>query len=284
MLADGAAVALGDSGDSVGVGVVTEGGHALSLGPGEEHAHAHAVVVGGDDVDLVAEGGSPSADGVAGGGSVPSGAGGVLHLLRGELTDYVGGAVYLEGAVLDVGGGAVDVGADRSAVDDAVDLDGGAERAAHAAGTGDGVVVADVADGQDVADDAVAVAVKVSDVGLDVVKDHGALELGALVGVEADVVGVLVEGQSGHIELTGGAVGGLTVEPDKGLILVGNGAVAAGVGSLAGGRVRSGGIGRRGVRRRGRGLAAGGEREHKHDREEQRKNLLHDNSPFSFRN
>ena len=139
--------------------------------------------------------------------------------------------------------------------------------------------MADVADGQDVADDAVAVAVKALDVGLDVVKDHGALELGALVGVEADVVGVLVEGQSGHVELTGGAVGGLAVEPDKGLILVGNGAVSAGVGSLAGG-----GIGRGSVRRRGRSLAAGGERKHKHDREEQRKNLLHDNSPFSFRN
>ena len=61
--------------------------------------------------------------------------------------------------VLDVGGGAVNVGADGGAVDDAVNLDGGAERAAHAAGTGDGVVVADVADSQDVADDAVAVAV-----------------------------------------------------------------------------------------------------------------------------
>src|SRR5699024_402382 len=46
VLADGAAVALGDGGNGVGVGVVTEGGHALSLGPGEEHGHAHAVVVG----------------------------------------------------------------------------------------------------------------------------------------------------------------------------------------------------------------------------------------------
>ena len=52
--------------------------------------------------------------------------------------------------------------------------------------------MADVADSQDVADDTVAIAVEALDVGLDVVKDHGALQLGALVGVEADVVGVLV--------------------------------------------------------------------------------------------
>ena len=49
-------------------------------------------------------------------------------------------------------------------------VNGGAQRAAHAAGTGDGVVVADIADGQNVADDAVAVAVDGVGVGRDVIR------------------------------------------------------------------------------------------------------------------
>ena len=87
-------------------------------------------------------------------------------------------------------------------------VNGGAQRAAHAAGTGDGVVVADIADGQNVADDAVAVAVDGVGVGRDVIRDHLALQLGALVGVKADVVGVGVEVQRVHVQLAGGGVGG----------------------------------------------------------------------------
>src|SRR5699024_8975944 len=201
VLADGSAVTVGDGGHSVGVGVIAEGGDAVGAGPGVEHSHAHAVVVGGDHVDLIAEGGGPGVDGVAGGGGVPGGAGGVLHLLRGQLTDGVGGAVELQGAVLHDGGGAVGVGAHRIAVDGAVHLNAGAQSGTDAAGTGDGVVVADVADGQHIADDAVAVAVDLFAVlnGLgDVIQDHLALELSALVGVEANVVCILVEAQSGH--------------------------------------------------------------------------------------
>ena len=133
MLADGAAVAFRDSGNSVGVGVITEGGNAFRLGPGVEHGHAHAVVVGNDHVDGVTEGSRPGADGVAGGGSVPSGAGGVLHFLRSQLTDNVGLAVDFDGAVLNGGSGAVGVGADRSAVDGAVNLNAGAQSRADAA-------------------------------------------------------------------------------------------------------------------------------------------------------
>ena len=148
VLADGAAVALGDGGHGVGVGVIAEGGHAVGLRPAGEHGHAHAVVVGDNDVDLVAEGGRPGVDGVAGGGGVPGGAGGVLHLLAGQLTHGEGLAAGLDGAVLHGGGGAVGVGAHRVGHDAVVAFHRGAQRAAHAAGTGDGVVVADVADGQ----------------------------------------------------------------------------------------------------------------------------------------
>ena len=208
---------------------------ALLLGPGVEHGHAHAVVVGDDDVDLVAERGGPGLDGVAGRGGVPGGAGLVLHLLRGELADGVLVAVVGgDGGVLDDGGGAVDVGADRGRVDVAVDLDAGAERLAGAARTGDGVVVADVTDGEDVADDAVAVAVELGSVGLDVSEDHLALEVAALRGVKADVVGVLVEGQGVHVELARGGVGRLTVEEDDRLGGVAGSGVAAVLGGLVG--------------------------------------------------
>src|SRR5699024_4987992 len=126
-------------------------------GPAGEHGHAHAVIVGGDDIDLIAEGGGPGGDGVAGGTGVPGGAGGVLHLLRGQLTHDVGGAVDGDLAVLHDAGGAVGVGADGGGVDGAVLLHAGSQSGPDAAGTGDRVVVADVADGQDVADDAVAI-------------------------------------------------------------------------------------------------------------------------------
>ena len=82
--------------------------------------------------------------------------------------------------------------------------------------------MAHITDGEDIADDAVAVAVDGVDVLLDVVNDHLALELAALVGVEADVVGVGVPVERGHVELTGGAVGRLAVEENDRLVLVGD--------------------------------------------------------------
>ena len=82
--------------------------------------------------------------------------------------------------------------------------------------------MADVADAQHIADDAVAVAVKAFAVGLEIVHDHLALELGALLGVEAHIVGLVIEGQGVHVQLAGGAVGGLAVEPDNRFLSVGD--------------------------------------------------------------
>ena len=79
-----------------------------------------------------------------------------------------------------------------------------------------------VTDGKNVTNDAVAVAVDVGGVILDVLDDHLALELATLLGVKANVVGVLVPVERGHIELTGGRVGRLTVVEDNGLVSVGN--------------------------------------------------------------
>src|SRR5699024_6701675 len=166
--------------------------------------------VGSDNVDLIAKGSGPGADCVTGSGSVPGSAGGVLHFLRSQLTNNIGGAVYFDGTVFNDGGGAVGVGADRGGIDGAVcRLNAGAQSSADAAGTGDGVVVADITDGQNVADDAVAVAVDGVDVCLDVLFDHGALQLGALGCVGTYIVGVRVRAQSGPVQFGGGAVGGL---------------------------------------------------------------------------
>ena len=78
---------------------------------------ADNVVVGSDNVDLIAKGSGPGADCVTGSGSVPSSAGGVLHFLRSQLTNNIGGAVYFDGTVFNDGGGAVGVGADRGGID-----------------------------------------------------------------------------------------------------------------------------------------------------------------------
>ena len=82
--------------------------------------------------------------------------------------------------------------------------------------------MADIADCQNIADDAVAVAVDGLDIGFDVFLNHGSLKLGTLVRIESYIVRIVIEAQSGHIQLAGGAVGRLTVVPYKGLVLVGN--------------------------------------------------------------
>ena len=233
MLADGSAVALGDSSNGVVVGVVAKGRDLVVLGPRIEHRHAHAVVVGDDEVNLLAKGRRPGADSVASRCCIPGGTRRVLHLLRGKLANGVGLATNLHRGVLDKRGRAIRVGTNGIGDNLAVLLDAGAKGAAHAAGAGDGVVVAHVANGKDVANDAVAIAVKRGNVLLDVVLDHLALSLGALVGVKANVVGLVVEVEGGGVKLAGGAVGRLAVEPHQRLVLVGNCAGSRGSGGVA---------------------------------------------------
>ena len=96
--------------------------------------------------------------------------------------------------------------------------------------------MADVADGQDVSEHAVAVAVELGRVLLEVVEDHLALGLAALVGIEANIVGVLVELQGRSVKLAGGGVGRLAVVPNQRLVLVGDGC-AGGAGGAGGGGV-----------------------------------------------
>ena len=78
-----------------------------------------------------------------------------------------------------------------------------------------------VTDGEDVTNDAVTVAVDVGSMSLDVLDDHLALELAALLGVKANVVGVIVPLERGHIQLTGGRVRRLTVVENDRLLSVG---------------------------------------------------------------
>ena len=82
--------------------------------------------------------------------------------------------------------------------------------------------MADVADAEDIADDAVAVAVEAFAVGLQIVDDHLALQLGTLLGVKADIVGLVIPGQRIHVQFAGRAVGRLAVKPDHGLLVVGD--------------------------------------------------------------
>ena len=92
-----------------------------------------------------------------------------------------------------------------------------------------------VTDGENVTNDAVAITVDVGCVILDVLDNHLALELAALLGVETDIVGVLVPVERSHIELTGGGVGRLTVVEDNGLVSVGNRTACSCAASVAAG-------------------------------------------------
>ena len=80
----------------------------------------------------------------------------------------------------------------------------------------------DITDAQDVADDAVAVAVKAFTVGFQIVDDHLALQHSTLDCIKADIVGLSVERQGVHIQFARRAVGRLTVVPDHGLLCVGD--------------------------------------------------------------
>ena len=63
--------------------------------------------------------------------------------------------------------------------------------------------MSDVADGKDVANGAIVVVVKLSGVFLNVLKNHLALLFSTLIRIKANVVGVFIEVQGGHIKLTG---------------------------------------------------------------------------------
>ena len=73
--------------------------------------------------------------------------------------------------------------------------------------------MADITDCQNVSDDAVAVAVDGVNVCLDVISYHGSLKFSTLVGIESYIISIVVEAHRCHIQLAGGAVGRLTVEP-----------------------------------------------------------------------
>ncbi len=81
--------------------------------------------------------------------------------------------------------------------------------------------MSDIADCKYVSDNAVTVSVDCIRVCLDIVGNHLALQLGTLICVESYIVGVRVVVQSILVKLACGAVGRLTVEPCKRLVLVG---------------------------------------------------------------
>ena len=159
MLADSAAVALCDSCYCVAVCVIAKCRNLVVLGPCVEHGHAHTVVIGCNNINLIAKRGRPCADCIACCGSIPCSSCGVLHLLGSKLTDNVCLSANFDGAVLYNRCCTVCVCTNRIAVDAAVFLYRGAESLADTSCTCDRVVMSDVSDCQNVADDSVAVTV-----------------------------------------------------------------------------------------------------------------------------
>ena len=78
----------------------------------------------------------------------------------------------------------------------------------------------DIADSEDIADDAVTIAVNGIYILLNIILYHGTLQLRPLVSIEAHIIGILVIIQSRHIKLSGGTAGGLTVKPYQRFLLI----------------------------------------------------------------
>src|SRR5699024_119044 len=95
----------------------------------------------------------------------------------------------------------------------------------------------------------------------------------------------VVEAQGGLVQLTGGGVGGLPVEPDQRLVLVGNGAGFGGgvVGGFRAGGSLRGAARSRGALRRG-GAAAGGQAQRHGGRQGQCKCFSHRVLSFGVKN
>jgi len=223
VLADRSAVTVGNGSNCVSVCIVAKGGNAIFLRPGVKHCHAHAVIVGNNDIDGISQRRSPGADGVAGGAGIPGSAGGILHFLRSKLTNGEGRAIHFNGAVLNLGSGTIRIGTDRIRNNAVAAFHCGAQSATNATGTGNRVIMADIADCQNIADNAIAVAVDGVSMCFNVICDHLALQFSTLVGIETDIISVAVKVQRFRIQLACGAVGRLTVKPHQRLILIFNG-------------------------------------------------------------
>ena len=100
VLGNGACKSVCNGSNRVRVCIVPKGRETFLLGIGVKHCHAHTVIIGNNDVNLVAKVGCPCGNGVTCSCGIPCGTGRVLHFLRRKLTDYIRLAVCLKLAVL----------------------------------------------------------------------------------------------------------------------------------------------------------------------------------------
>ena len=229
MLGNCSCIAVSDSCNCIRVCIVAECRNLVVLGPCIEHCHAHAIIIGDNQINLIAEGRRPCTDRISGCSSIPCCTGRVLHFLRSELSDLECLAAGINSAILYNCGRAICICAARFRVQIIAVFDTCAKSLADTPCTGNGVIVSDITNCQNIADDAIAISVNFIRMLCDVISNHLALQLSTLLGIEANIVSVLVPVQSSHVKLTSGAVGRLTVEPADRLVSVGTGRLAAGI-------------------------------------------------------
>ena len=80
--------------------------------------------------------------------------------------------------------------------------------------------MSDIADGQNISDDTVAVTVDGIDILFDVLFDHCSLKFRTLICVKTYIIGIIVEIKGCHIQLSCGTVGRLTVKPYQRFVLI----------------------------------------------------------------
>lgn len=193
--------------DGVSVGVIPEDRHAGRVIGSLQASHRHTIVVGNDEVDLVTKLGRPSAHRVGGGVGVPGGTVRTGHRLALELDDGDSFSANLDRAFL----GDTRVG---TAIP-------GSKCLADAFGTGFGIVMADIADAQHVADLSITVAVKLRQICRGKVIDNQLpLDSATTSGIEADIEGLVIPVHAGHVNRARGRVGWLSVEEHQRFVLI----------------------------------------------------------------
>ncbi|SPT74845.1 Uncharacterised protein [Arcanobacterium haemolyticum] len=187
MLGYGAAVTISDCGNSIRVGVVSKRWHLGRFSPLVKHGHTHAVIVGDNKIDLIVELAAPCGDGIASGTGIPRCTGARLHFLGSKFNNLKGTKfAFLHSVCVGFGW----IGEDRSTF-----FNCSTKCLTNTAGTCDGIVVSYIANCQNIANLAIAVAIDRILVLFDEFGNHFSLEFCTLGGIEANVVRLIVEVQ-----------------------------------------------------------------------------------------
>lgn len=80
--------------------------------------------------------------------------------------------------------------------------------------------MSDISDCQNISDHSVTVPVNSINVSLNIIFNHGSLKLCTLICIEAYIICIFIEVQSGRIQLSGRTIGRLTIKPNQRFVLV----------------------------------------------------------------